>query len=313
MKTRFIILVLFANIVTFGQTNFKSEEVVVTDLVSGTLNMPIKNTTKTNLMILIAGSGPTDRNGNQNGLTNNSLKMLCDALADKGIATFSFDKRIIAQMKLGKIDESKLSFSDMIEDAKAAIALFKLQNKFSRIIVAGHSEGSLVGMVAAHQTADAFISLAGAGRPIDEILEEQIVKQMPSVKTVLREKLNDLKAGNAFDPSSIGPMLAPMFRKSVQPYLISWIKLNPQNEIQKLQMPILIVNGDKDLQVPSSDAEILHKFASTSQLEIIPNMNHIFKTIEGDLLTNQASYTNPLLAISPILVSKIYVFLNDLK
>ena len=272
-----------------------------------------KTSAATNLMILIAGSGPTNRDGNQAGLNNNSLKLLCEAMANNGTAAFSFDKRIIAQMKSGTIDESKLRFDDMIDDAKTVILNFKSQKKYAKIIVVGHSEGSLIGMMAANGLADAFISIAGAGRPIDEILEEQITQQMPMLKTVLREKLNDLKAGKTIEPSSIDPALSGMFRKSAQPYLISWIKLNPQTEIKKLQIPVLILNGAKDIQVPAADAELLHKCLPSSAIEIIADMNHIFKTIKGDDTENRMSYMDPKLPISEILVAKIIAFLNQSK
>ena len=216
-------------------------------------------------------------------------------------------------MKTGTIDESTLLFNDMIDDTKAVLSYFRLQKKYDKVIVAGHSEGSLIGMVAANGNANAFISLSGAGRPIDEVLEEQIVKQMPSIKTVLREKLNDLKVGKLIDPTSIDPAMAGMFRKSVQPYLISWIQLNPQIEIKKLQIPVLIINGDKDIQVPATDALLLHQSLPASKIEIIANMNHIFKTITGDDASNRASYTDPTLPISEALIATINLFLKGLK
>ena len=304
---------MMSTIITLAQNTYTTAEVKITDLVSGTLYLPEKNNLQTNLVILIAGSGPTNRDGNQQGLTNNSLKMLCESLANTGTAAFSFDKRVIAQMKTGTIDESTLRFNDMIDDAKSVLSYFHLKKKYDKVIVAGHSEGSLIGMVAANGNANAFISLSGAGRPIDEILEEQIVKQMPSIKTVLREKLNDLKASKLIDPASIDPALAGMFRKSVQPYLISWIQLNPQIEIKKLQIPVLIINGDKDIQVPVTDASLLHQSLPASKIEIIANMNHIFKTITGDDASNRASYTDPTLPISQALIATINQFLKDLK
>lgn len=313
MKTKITFILLLTSVIVLAQNTFATTEVQITNLVSGTLYMPAKNNLQTNLVIVIAGSGPTNRDGNQQGLTNNSLKMLCESLANSGTAAFSFDKRIIAQMKTGTIDENTLRFNDMIDDAKSVITHFKLQKKYDKIIVAGHSEGSLIGMVAANGNSNAFISLSGAGRPIDEILEEQIVKQMPSIKTVLRERLNDLKAEKLIDPASIDPALAGMFRKSVQPYLISWIQLNPQIEIKKLQIPVLIINGDKDIQVPITDAVLLHQSLPTAKIEIIANMNHIFKTITGDDATNRASYTDPTLPISVDLLASINLFLRGLK
>lgn len=312
MKTKFaLIAALFATI-SWSQNNFATSEIAVSDLLPGTLYSPnVKS--KTNLVIVIAGSGPTDRNGNQTGMTNNSLKMLSEGIANSGTAVFSYDKRILAQIKNKTIDESKLLFSDMIDDAKTVITFFKNKKKYNKIIIVGHSEGSLISMVAANGLADGFISLAGAGRPIDDILEEQIVKQMPTIKNELRAKLDELKSERTFETTGLPPALAGMFRKSVQPYMISWIKLNPQTEIAKLQIPVLIVNGDKDLQVQITDAQLLHSAQPKAQFEIIANMNHIFKSIDGDTAQNMASYNNATMPISAIFLEKVNSFLKKLK
>ena len=122
-----------------------------------------------------------------------------------------------------------------------------------------------------------------------------------------------LKAGQTFETTGMNPALAVMFRKSVQPYLISWIKLNPQIEIAKLQIPILIINGDKDLQIQVADAQLLQIAKSTATLEIISNMNHVFKIINGDASQNMASYRDETLPVSGILVEKIVLFLSKIK
>lgn len=111
---------------------------------------------------------------------NNSLKQLSEGLAKNDITVFSYDKRIIAQMASGTVDEAALSFEDFINDAKTVLAFFKNQKKYNKIVIAGHSEGSLIGMIAANGNADGFISLAGAGRTIDLILEDQLAKQAPA-------------------------------------------------------------------------------------------------------------------------------------
>ena len=166
------LLLVVAIMTTYSQEkpSFKTEEININPLINGSLFSPLQTNSKTNLVILIAGSGPTDRNGNQSGMTNNSLKLLAEALAQKGIAVFSYDKRIIAQMNAKTINEKELSFDDFINDAKDVVRFFKNQKKYNKITIAGHSESSLIGMVAALHDADAYISIAGAGRPIDLVL-----------------------------------------------------------------------------------------------------------------------------------------------
>jgi alpha/beta superfamily hydrolase len=312
MKKLLYILILIASSAAFSQNNplFKTENIAINSLINGTLYTPLKQNNATKLVILIAGSGPTNRDGNQIGLTNNSLKLLAESLVNNGIAVYSYDKRIFAQMASGKLDEASLTFDNFIDDAKAVILYFKNQKKYHSITVAGHSEGALIGMVAANGNADAYISIAGAGRPIDEVLLEQIEKQAPFLKEEVEKNLATLKNGNTFELKN--QMLASLFRASVQPYMISWIKYHPQNEIKKLQIPSLLINGDKDIQVSVQDAQLLQQVKPDAQLHIIPNMNHIFKVIQGDDTENKASYTNPELPICVELTSIITTFIRSL-
>jgi pimeloyl-ACP methyl ester carboxylesterase len=312
MRKIFISLFLIISASSFSQvtTAFTKENISVNSLLNGSLYSPSQQSKKLNLVILIAGSGPTDRNGNQMGLANNSLKLLAEALANNGIAVYSYDKRIFAQMASGKLDEASLSFDNFIDDAKAVIQYFKNQKKYHNITVAGHSEGALIGMVAANGNADAYISIAGAGRPIDEVLLEQIGKQAPFLKEEVQKNLETLKSGSTFELKN--QMLASLFRASVQPYMISWIKYNPQTEIKKLQIPTLLINGDKDIQVSVQDAQLLQQAKQNAQLHIIPNMNHVFKEIKGDDAENKAAYTNPDLPICMELSSIITTFIASL-
>ncbi|MCY1225822.1 Alpha/beta hydrolase family protein [compost metagenome] len=300
---------LFSAIAAFSQeSKFTTEEIAVSTMLNGTLYKPEKASKKTDLIILIAGSGPTDRDGNQPGASSNSLKFLAEGLAKKEYAVYSFDKRVIAEIKSGNLDESKSNFDILIQDVKDIVSYFKAKKQFRKIIIAGHSEGSLIGMNAATANTDAFISLAGAGRPIDEVLVEQIGKRAPMLKEETAKSLELLKKGETFE--SKNPMLAGLLRKSVQPYMISWLKHNPQEEIKKLAIPILIINGTKDIQVSVQDAELLHKANPKSELVLIENMNHIFKEIKGDETENMQSYTNPDLPVMPELIEKITIFLK---
>ena len=312
MKKALVLFVILFSTLAFSQEKieFSKTDIEINSLLKGTLYSPLKQSNKTNLVILIAGSGPTDRDGNQKGLTNNSLKLLAEALANNGIAVYSYDKRIFAQIASGKLDEASLSFDNFIDDAKAVLLFFKNQKKYHSITIAGHSEGALIGMVAADGNADGYISIAGAGRPIDEVLVEQIGKQAPFLKEEVQKNLETLKSGTTFELKN--QMLASLFRASVQPYMISWIKYNPQSEIKKLHVPTLLINGDKDIQVSVNDAQLLQQAKPNAQLKIISNMNHIFKEIKGDEAENKASYTNPDLPISKELPMIITTFIQSL-
>lgn len=313
IKSLIIVFIFFINKFNAQENNYIEQEVSISTssvTINGTLLNPSSKDKKP-LVIIIPGSGPTDRNGNNIAMKNNSIKYLAEELVKNNIASYRFDKSVLSYTKDDKAKIDSITFNTFIDEAKTVIQYFKNEKKYSKIIIAGHSQGSLVGMISSENIADAFISLAGAGRSIDEILIEQIGKQAPFLIADTEKVLNQLKKGNTVE--EFNPMLASLFNKSVQPFLISWIKYNPQVEIQKLNIPILIINGSKDIQVQSLDAELLHKATNNSQLKVIENMNHIFKEINGDLTENIGSYNNPDLPIKYELSIIISTFVNELK
>jgi pimeloyl-ACP methyl ester carboxylesterase len=261
--------------------------------------------------LLIAGSGPTDRNGNSPILpgANDSLKMVAAALAKAGIASVRYDKRGIGESAAAMRAEEDMQFSDYIDDAVRWIDFLKKDPRFTRVAVIGHSEGSLIGMVAARRAgADAFVSLEGAGQPADELLKSQLAGDPENVRAQAYAIIDSLKAGRTV--SSIPEDMTALFRPSVQPYLISWFRYNPQREIARLNMPILIVGGTTDLQVPAKDAELLHAAQPRSTLRIIDGMNHVLKLAPADPRKNVAAYSNPKLPLAPALVSALTDFLT---
>lgn len=273
----------------------------------GTLTTP-KKFTKIPVALIIAGSGPTDRNGNNPMMKNESLRMLAYSLADNGIASVRFDKRAIGESRKAAKSEIDLRFEDYINDAKGWIELLKKDTRFSKVVVIGHSEGSLIGMISSLHIADAFVSIAGAGKPADKIIREQLAGQPQAVKDLSFPILDSLVLGKTVN--DVNPALNSLFRPGVQPYLISWFRYDPQTEVQKLTIPVLIVQGTNDIQVTEEDANLLAKANSYAQLVLIKNMNHIFRIVEGDRNANIAAYTNPSLPISNELINSIIAFIQ---
>jgi len=309
MKNILYILLFFFFGKAIAQTdNFTSEEIKINELIEGTLLLP--DTERPPLVILIAGSGPTDRNGNQAMQKNNSLKFLAEGLYKENIATFRYDKRILKIMKMGKIDETKIDFDHFVEDARDILNFFKNDNRFGNIILLGHSQGSLVGILAAIDGADGLISLAGAGQAIDDVIVAQLEKQAPGLKDNARQSFDDLRVNGV--AQNYSPGLASIFRPSIQPFIFSWMKYDPAKEVAKLDIPVLIINGDKDLQVHVSEAEILHAAKPDSKLKIIENMNHIFKEIKGNDLENQKSYNEYNRPVMPQLIEAIRDFISSI-
>ena len=303
---KWFILLFFISLEAFSQEkNYDSLQVSIDPEVQGTLLSP-KGENQPPLAILIAGSGPTDRDGNQAQLKNNSLKYLAEGLAQKGIATFRYDKRVIAQINKATVQEEKMTFEDEVNDALLVINHFK--DKYKKIILIGHSEGALVGLLVAQKVVvSKFVSISGAGNSSATLIEEQIGKNAPQLKEESQKIISQLRKGELVD--NISPYLAPVFRKSVQPYLISWFKYEPAKEITKLQIPILIVQGTNDLQVEDKEAQLLKEAQPKAQLLLIEGMNHVLKKVKT-LEENQQSYLNPDLPISGELVEGIASFIK---
>lgn len=275
--------------------------------ISGTLTVPAHQPGKTPVALIIAGSGPTDRNGNNPMMKNESLKLLAHGLASQNIASLRFDKRGLGESRAAGITEAELRFEDYINDARSWIDTLKKDTRFTKVIVAGHSEGSLIGMVAAQKKADGFISISGAGRSADKVLKEQLAAQPAMIKDSSYPIIDSLVMGKMV--TNVPKILFALFRPSVQPYMISWFHYDPQTEIRKLTVPVLILQGTNDLQVTVEDANLLARSQPKAQLVLIKNMNHVFRIVEGDRKANLATYitADP---ISQELVTTIAAFAN---
>ena len=307
MKTKvlFSLTILFFISIMNAQNRQELEIKVQNGAIKGELSLSKDDKI---LVVMIAGSGPTDRDGNNPSMKNNSLKMLSDSIHSYGISTFRFDKRGIAQSKVSGLMEDDMNIDTFVEDTKKWIQLLASLYK-KKIVVLGHSEGSLIGMLASKNNPNVkgFISLAGAGIPADSIILNQIGSKMPAILPKTSEYLAQLKKGKRID--SVDKMMYMLFRPSVQPYMISWIHKNPCEEIQNLNIPILILQGDQDLQVNVSDADRLAQCASKSQKVILKDMNHVLKEVHS-FMENQASYAQPNKPLHSEIVKEMRSFLN---
>ncbi len=283
------------------------------DTLHGTLLIPKERDTPP-VVLIHPGSGPTDRDGNNPMMKNNSLKMLAEALYQQGIASLRIDKRGVAQSTGAAVSESELRFENYIEDAAAWLNWLKENQDLGPVLMLGHSEGSLIGMVATQKSPTVgFISLAGAGRPADEVLKSQLSAQGPQLTAITDPIIDSLKAGKTVE--EVSPMLASLFRPSVQPYLISWFAYNPQEEIQALEIPVLILQGTTDIQVAVSEAEFLKEArkdqADETRYQVIEGMNHVLKAAPEDRMANMTTYSNPDLPLVPELVESIVSFVKE--
>lgn len=266
------------------------------------------------VVLLIAGSGPTDMDGNSVPvqMKNNSLKYLAEGLARRGIATVRYDKRGIAGSAAAGKDEYSTRFEDFEKDVKDWISYLARDKRFTGVYVAGHSEGALLGILASRNNSKikGLISIAGAGRPMDVVLEQQLAGQPDVIRKMASSICDSLKAGKLVPNVPLG--MQALFRPSVQPFLISCFKYNPQEEIKKLHIPVLIVQGKTDIQVSVEDAELLKKALPDARLELIDNMNHVLKNCTTlDKQKQMAVYMDPNLPVNETLLSSIERFVKQ--
>jgi uncharacterized protein len=282
-----------------------------TGTIKGTLLMPASGKAQ-QVVLIIAGSGPTDRNGNNPMMTNNHLKLAAEDLAKKGIATVRYDKRGIGESKAAAGSEKDIRFESFINDAAGWVTMLKQDKRFKKVVVLGHSEGSLIGMVGARQAkADAFISVNGAGQTADKIIRDQLKSQPEQITAQVNPILDSLIAGKTV--ANVNPMFAALFRPDIQPFLISWFAYNPVNELKKLDMPVLLVQGTTDIQVSVAEANLLAAANPKNKLVTIEKMNHILKEAPADQAQNVATYSNPDLKIVPQFSEEVSKFVLTVK
>jgi pimeloyl-ACP methyl ester carboxylesterase len=277
--------------------------------IRGTLLLPA-GCSRPTVALIVPGSGPTDRNGNSAGITADAYRWLANSFAEQGVASVRYDKRGLG----GSADarEPELRFEPYVADVAAWITRLAADPRFAGVMLAGHSEGSLIGILAIERApVAAFLSLAGPGRPFGEVLREQIGRgNSGALLTRANQILDELEAGR--EVADVPPELALLFDPGLQPYLISIFQYDPAIEIAKLTAPTLIAQGTTDFQVSVMDAEKLAAARPDAQLLLVSGMNHMLKSATLDLADQQLAYTDPTRPLAPDLVQGIDTFLAAL-
>ncbi|MEN2396979.1 alpha/beta hydrolase [Pseudomonas halotolerans] len=278
----------------------------------GSLLLP-KSDAPVPVVLIISGSGPTDRDGNNpDGGRNDSLKRLAWVLAKHNIASVRYDKRGVAASLAATPDERNLSVEAYVADAVAWSRKLAADPRMGPLILLGHSEGALIASLAAPQAnAAAVISLSGSARPIDQVLRQQLSSRLPPpLMARANELLDSLKAGRL--DQNVPPQLQVIFRPSVQPYLISLFRQAPAQAFAALKMPALIIQGSHDIQVSVDDARQLQAAKPDAELALIKGMNHVMRIVPKDMKEQLASYKNPNLPLAAELGTKILGFISSL-
>ena len=262
-------------------------------------------------VLILGGSGPTDRDGNQPGLYNDSLKRLAQGLAACGIASLRPDKRGVAASHPAAPFEEDINFDDYVTDAVRWSRLLAGLRGITRISLLGHSEGALIATLAGQQAAPArLVLLEGAGRPAGIVLREQLshAAMAPALRIRANAAIDKLIHGESVD--ELPPALGLLFRPSVQAYLIAWFSHDPVAELAKTGMPALVVQGGTDLQIPPGDGRLLAAARPHVVLAMFGGMNHVLREAPDDWSANLMTYQQPELPLMPGLVQKICEFMK---
>ncbi|MGE5803099.1 MAG: alpha/beta hydrolase family protein [Gemmatimonadota bacterium] len=273
----------------------------------GTLTVPRGATKPVPVVVIIAGSGPTDRNGNsQMGIRPNSYAQLAWGLAERGIASLRYDKRVLAATR-GTVDISKLTLEDFAADARAAAESLAQGGRFSRVLLLGHSEGSALALLAARggPPVAGVISVSGLGRPLPTVLREQLARQFDST-TLVRYDTAMAQYLRGETPKDVPPPLTVLFVPINRTFMRSLMAFDPSGAVRAVRQPVLIVQGGRDLQVRVADAERLHEARPDATLVVVPLANHVLKEASDTTLAGQTgTYQDPAIPIMPDVVRGI--------
>lgn len=305
MKHKLLYIFLFISSIITGQNIISEEIMIKNDSIElpGTLSFAKENSP---LIIWIHGSGNVDRNGNQGSIVKaNYIQKFRKAVNANDIAFFSYDKRTANPKNFKFLKD--IAYEDLVNDAQKVVSHFKNDKRFSEIILIGHSQGSLTAMLASEGT-DKYISIAGPSTSIDKTIVAQISKQSKPLSESAKAHFKELLETG--DIKQVNPFLVSVFAKQNLKFIASWARYNPSMEIQKIKTPILILNGDKDLQVNADDANALHRANTNSTISIISNMNHVLVDIQKDS-DNMSSYYSADFEQSKKLIATIVNFIKE--
>ena len=269
------------------------------------------------VVLIVPGSGPTDRDGNSPaGIKASTYRLLAEGLASRGVTTLRIDKRGMFASAAATPDANAVTIADYVEDVRSWVSVLRNETHTPCVWLLGHSEGGLVAMVAARDQAGVcgLILVAAAGRPMGEVLREQL-KANPANGPLLdpaMSAIDALEQGRRVDTETMHPALQGLFEPAVQGFLISAYSYDPRRLVAGISKPVLVLQGQRDIQVGEADARLIQQAEPRAKLVLLPNVNHVLKSVTShDLRANLATYADPGLPLASGVVDAIAAFLND--
>jgi hypothetical protein len=286
----------------------------LTGVLKGTMLAPADAAKPPPLVLIIPGSGPTDRDGNSPvGVKASTYRLLAEALAADGVASVRIDKRgMFASGGAG--DPNHVTMAGYADDVHAWVATLKRQTGAPCVWLLGHSEGGLVALVAARNPADicGLVLVSTPGRPMADILREQL-KANPANAPLLGQALpaiDKLAAGQQVDTAGMNPALLPLFAPAVQDFVIDQMSYDPAKLAAAYPGPVLVLQGETDLQVSPGDARRLAAAHPGAKLVLLPGVNHVLKSAPAERGANFAAYADPSLPLAPGVEGAIAAFVK---
>jgi pimeloyl-ACP methyl ester carboxylesterase len=279
----------------------------------GTYAKPSGGPARGPAILIIAGSGPTDRNGNGPQLSTDTYRKLAEGFAASGIRSLRYDKRGIGESRAMMAREEDVSFEDFISDAVAAAKSLSQRADVSSVVIAGHSEGAILALAAAPRTdARGIVLLCSPGRDLLEVIRAQLKGRLPAeLDARANTILDELVAGRRV--ADVPQPLQVLFRPSVQPFLIGAGRFNPAKLIANATVPMLVLFAERDVQVVRADLDALRAARPGARYVLLPEANHTLKTAPADLQGNLALYQNPAAPLDPGVVPPIVDFVREVS
>ena len=268
------------------------------------------------VILIIPGSGPTDRNGNSPlGVGSSTYRLLAEGLVTRGITTVRIDKRGMFGSARAVPDPNAVTIPDYVADVRSWTLAIRARTGAPCIWLLGHSEGGLIALAAARaQDVCGLLLVSAAGRPLGTVLREQL-RANPANAPVLDQAMSalaTLEAGRHVDTTTMHPGLLPLFAPRIQDFLISLLSYDPARLLAGYDRPVLILQGQRDIQVSEQDARLLYAADSRAQLVLLPDTNHVLKTVNSDdRAANIATYGDPSLPLAPNVVQTIAGFVTS--
>jgi alpha-beta hydrolase superfamily lysophospholipase len=264
--------------------------------------------------VIVAGSGPTDRNGNAGPYRSNTYAQLAWRLAERGVASLRYDKRVLPSAR-GPVDLATLTFDDLAGDLAAAVAALKTDDRYGSTVIIGHSEGGALAIRAAKNGADvAGIALVStAGRTLTALMHEQVGRQVdPATLARYDSAMARYLAGE--DPGDVPPGLASLFVPINRRYLQTVAEFDPVRELSGTTLPVIILQGAMDIQVTVADAQALQAARTDALMTVLAGANHVLKEVADSTIASQLpAYQDPRIPIMPRVVVELVSWISVLR